>query len=120
MKKTILFLYFIFHTVFCFSQQQDPVTIIQENTKHQIKLFAVNHTLEAKKILIELDAIGFRRKTFKPIYKTIEAKDTLKVITLVKRSNIGLKLNYELYYDARLELYQLQQSKKSKAKKKRT
>ena len=112
MKKVILFFLFVISHLFSFSQQTELVTIIQENTKHQIKLFAINHTQDTKKILVELVANGFRRKTFKPIYKNLKANDTLLLTTLVKRSNIGLKVNYELYYDARLELYQLQQSKK--------
>lgn len=120
MKKLILVICFIFTCFCCFSQQHEAVIIIQKSTKRHIKLFAVNNTKDVKKILVELDAFGFRRKSFKPIYKTINANDTLLLTTLVKRSNIGLKLNYELYYDTRLELYQLQQSKKKKAQKKRT
>jgi tRNA1(Val) A37 N6-methylase TrmN6 len=120
MKKLILFVCFIITYSYCFSQHHEDVIIIQKSTKHHIKLFAVNHTQNSKKILVELEANGFRRKSFKPIYKTINANDTLLLTTLVKRSNVGLKLNYELYYDSRLELYQLQQSKKRAKQKKRT
>lgn len=120
MKKLIPIVCFIFTCFYCFSQQQEAITVIQKNTKHHIKLFAINHTPDTKNILVELDAFGFRRKLFKPIYKTINANDTLLLTTLVKRSNVGLKLNYELYYDARLELHLLQLSKKKKAQKKRS
>ena len=120
MKTLLLLISFVIGCQISFSQQAEAVTITQKKTKHQIKLFAVNHTQKAKKILITLEGHGFRRKTFKPIYKTISPNDTLLLTTLVKRSNIGLKLNYEIYYDTRLELYQLQQSRKVKAEKKRT
>ncbi len=118
MNKSLLLLFLMTYYWSGYSQQSEHVTIIQEKTKHKVKLFAVNHTEDAKKILVELEGVGFRRKTFKPIYKTINANDTILLITLVKRSNLGLKLKYELYYDARLELYQLQQSKKKKINKK--
>lgn len=114
MNKSLLLLFLMTYYWAGYSQQSEHVTIIQEKTKHKVKLFAVNHTEDAKKILVELEGVGFRRKTFKPIYKTINANDTILLITLVKRSNLGLKLKYELYYDARLELYQLQQSKQKK------
>ena len=120
MKKLLLLLFFTICSQLCFSQKMDSITIIQKKTKHQIKLFAVNHTQSAKKILVQLEGTGFRRKTFAPIYKTINPNDTLLLTTLVKRSNIGLKLNYELYFDTRLELYHLQQSRITKAEKKRT
>ncbi|MGB1268511.1 MAG: hypothetical protein ACPG45_02120 [Flavobacteriaceae bacterium] len=120
MRTSLLLLFFTAYFWVGYSQQPEQVTIIQEKTKHKIKLYAVNHTQSSKKILVELEADGFRRKSFKPIYKTINAHDTLLLTTLVKRSNTGLKLNYELYYDSRLELYQLQQSKKSTIQKKRT
>lgn len=110
--KHLLFLFFgLFLGSLSYAQEEDSITIIQKNTKHHVKLFAVNHTLKTKQILVELDATGFRRKTFKPIYTSIKASDTLSLATLVKRNNAGLKLNYELYYDARLELYQMQQTK---------
>ncbi|MGB0896713.1 MAG: hypothetical protein ACPGU9_01335 [Flavobacteriaceae bacterium] len=112
--KTIIFLLLLTCYYSSFSQEAELVTVIQNNTKHHIKLFAVNHTDLDKKILVELEATGFRRKTFKPIYKTIAPKDTLLLSTLIKRSNVGLKLNYELYYDTRLELYLLQKSKQQK------
>lgn len=97
--------------MFSFGQQNDHVTIVQKNTKHHITLYAVNHTQNSKKILVEIEAQGFRRKVFKPIYKAINANDTLLLTTLIKRSNVGLKLNYDLYYDSRLDLYILQKSK---------
>lgn len=120
MKVLLLLISFTLGCQICFCQQIESVTITQEKTKHHIKLFAVNHTQNAKKILVTLEGQGFRRKTFTPIYKTIRPNDTLLLTTLIKRSNIGLRLNYELYYDARLELYQLQLTKKANAEKKRT
>lgn len=120
MKKLLLLISFTVCCQLCFSQKMDSITIIQKKTKHQIKLFAVNHTQNEKKILVQLEGTGFRRKTFAPIYKTINPNDTLLLTTLVKRSNTGLKLNYELYFDTRLELYHLQQSKITKEEKKRT
>ncbi len=112
MKGFTLLTCFIIFSVCCFSQNTGAITVIQEKTKHNIKLYAVNHTENTKQLLTQLNGSGFRRKTFKPIYSTIKAKDTILLTTLVKRSNVGLKLKYELYYDDRLELYKLQQSKK--------
>ena len=120
MKKFLLLISIALCCQLCFSQKKESISIIQKKTKHHIKLFAVNNTETAKKFLIRLEGTGFRRKTFAPIYKTINPNDTLLLTTLVKRSNIGLKLNYEIYYDSRLELYQLQQSKVIKSEKKRT
>lgn len=111
MKKLVLLICLMIFTIVCYSQGKDSITVIQEKTKHKIKLYAINHTANTKQILATLDGSGFRRKTFKPIYKTIKAKDTLLLTTLVKRSNTGLKLKYELYYDNRLALYKLQQNK---------
>ena len=120
MKKLLLLISFTVCCQLCFSQNSESITIIQKKTKHQIKLFAVNNTQKTKKILVQLEGTGFRRKTFAPIYKTISPNDTLLLTTLIKRSNTGLKLNYELYFDTRLELYHLQQSRITKATKKRT
>jgi len=120
MKKLLLLISITLCCQLSFSQKNESISIIQKNTKHQIKLFAVNNTETAKNFLVQLEGIGFRRKTFAPIYRTINPNDTLLLTTLIKRSNTGLKLNYELYYDTRLELYQLQQSKIVKPEKKRT
>ncbi|PHS05474.1 MAG: hypothetical protein COA88_12365 [Kordia sp.] len=120
MRKLLFFICFAVCSQLCFSQKTESITIIQKKTKHQIKLFAVNHTQNAKKILVQLEGTGFRRKTFAPIYKTINPNDTLLLTILIKRSNTNLKLNYELYFDTRLELYHLQQSRITKATKKRT
>jgi len=120
MKKLLLLISVILCCQLCFSQKTESISIIQKKTKHHIKLFAVNNTETVKKFLVQLEGTGFRRKTFEPIYKTINPNDTLLLTILVKRSNIGLKLNYEIYYDSRLELYHLQQSKVVKTEKKRT
>lgn len=120
MKKLLLLISVALCCQLCFSQETESITIIQKKTKHHIKLFAVNNTAIAKKILVQLEGTGFRRKTFAAIYRTISPNDTLFLTTLVKRSKTGLKLNYEIYYDSRLELYHLQQSKIVKTEKKRT
>jgi hypothetical protein len=112
MRKLLLFLFLIIYSLPGFSQHTDLVSIIQKHTKHHLKLFGINHTKTSKIILVELNGVGFRRRTFKPIYKTIGANDILLLSTLVKRSNTPSKLNYKLYYDTSLELYNLQQSKK--------
>lgn len=113
MKKVVLLICLMIFSVISYGQKSNAITVIQEKTKHKIKLYAVNHTADSKQLLATLDGSGFRRKTFKPIYKTIKPKDTLLLTTLVKRSNTGLKLNYELYYDNRLALYKLQQNRKN-------
>jgi len=120
MKKLLLLISITLCCQLCFSQKTESISIIQKKTKHHIKLFAVNNTETAKEFLVQLEGTGFRRKTFEPIYRTINPNDTLLLTTLVKRSNVGLKLNYEIYYDSRLKLYQLQQSKIVKTEKKRT
>jgi len=120
MEKILFLLLLTFCCQLSFGQKSDSITIIQKKTKHQIKLFAVNHTQNTKKILVQLEGTGFRRKTFAPIHKTINPNDTLLLTTLTKRSNTGLILKYELYFDTRLELYLYQQRLKNKTKKKRT
>ena len=94
------YLYFFFLVCFVsssFAQNKHEFISIEEKvTGKRIELFAVNTNTIEYEVFLKVDAIGFRRSSSRPIIKTIPANSRVRMITLVKLSNLDSNYKYTL------------------------
>ena len=83
--------------------QKNGVTIIEEPTPKRIFLYAKNNSEIPKVVFLKVDAIGFRRRSDRPLIKIIPPKSKELLTTLIPLTNVESKYNYTYIVNNELE-----------------
>ena len=81
---------------FCFFgySQKNGVSIIEEVTPKRTFIYAENNADTPKKVFLKVDAIGYRRRSDRPLIESIPAKSKKLLITLIPLTNVDSKYTY--------------------------
>lgn len=90
--------------------QKNGVSIIEEVTDKRTFIYAENLTNTPKEVFLKVDAIGYRRRSDRPLIEIISAKSKKLLITLIPLN--GIDSNYTYTYIVNDETKKHLQTKK--------
>ncbi len=102
MKFSITILFTFIFSLSSYSQNKD-VIITEVITKKRTFLYGENITDKPKSIFLKVDAIGFRRRSDRPLIELIPPKSKKLLITLIPLADVESKYTYTYVVNDEIE-----------------